>query len=143
MQKYKTILTAIDGSEDSDKAFDKAVETAKFNAAKLILVHVIDTDSFALTTAYHSQLWEKAKEAASELMDKYIKKAKDSDFTNIERVVIQGSPRNVITRQVASDYQPDLIMVGATGKGAVGRFLIGSVSESITRNAKSDVLVVK
>jgi len=143
MQKYKTILTAVDGSEDSDKAFDKAVETAKFNDAKLVLVHVIDTNSFALTTAYYTQLWERAEEAANELLDEYVQKAEDAGFSAIERVVIQGSPRSVITRKVVPEHKPDLIMVGATGKGAVGRFLMGSVSESITRHAECDVLVVK
>ena len=34
-------------------------------------------------------------------------------------------------------------MCGATGLNAVERFLIGSVSEHITRHARCDVLVVR
>src|SRR5699024_12601761 len=103
MQKYKTILTAVDGSEDSDKAFDKAVETAKFNDAKLVLVHVIDTNSVALTTAYSTQLGERAEEAANELWDEYVQKAEDAGVAAIESVVIQGSRSGVMKRKVRAD----------------------------------------
>jgi len=36
-----------------------------------------------------------------------------------------------------------LIIVGATGLNAVERFLIGSVSESVARYSKCDVLIVR
>ena len=48
-----------------------------------------------------------------------------------------------IPKDIAKKYEIDLIMCGATGLNAVERFLIGSVSEHITRHARCDVLVVR
>ena len=49
----------------------------------------------------------------------------------------------VSPKDLAKKFEADLIICGATGMNAVERFLIGSVSESITRYAKCDVLVIR
>ena len=54
-----------------------------------------------------------------------------------------GSPKNRITKEVASIVEADLIICGATGLNAVERFLLGSVSEAIVRSSKCDVLVMR
>ena len=41
--EYEKILVPIDGSKEAKLAFDKAIEVAKRNHAKLVLAHVIDT----------------------------------------------------------------------------------------------------
>ena len=51
-------------------------------------------------------------------------------------------PKNIIAKELPKEYNIDLIMLGATGLNAVERLFIGSVSESVIRNA-SDVLVVR
>ena len=45
--KYNTILVAVDGSEEAKKAFNKSVEIAKTENAKLLIGYVIDTRTFA------------------------------------------------------------------------------------------------
>ena len=45
--EYKNILVAIDGSQEAEWAFKKAIDIAKRNNAKLLLAHVIDTRTFA------------------------------------------------------------------------------------------------
>ena len=59
------------------------------------------------------------------------------------RCIEYGSPKIKVPRDIAENFRADLIVCGATGLNAVERFLIGSVSESITRHAKCDVLVVR
>ena len=54
-----------------------------------------------------------------------------------------GSPKVKIAKDIADKFEADLIIAGATGMNAVERFLIGSVTESITRYAKCDVLIVR
>ena len=41
------------------------------------------------------------------------------------------------------DYAEDLIIIGSTGLNAVERLLVGSVSSYVTRNALTDVIVVR
>jgi nucleotide-binding universal stress UspA family protein len=45
---YKNILVAVDGSEASENAFDKAVAIAKSNKSQLVIVHAIDSRSFSM-----------------------------------------------------------------------------------------------
>lgn len=139
--KYTNILIAVDGSEAAEKAFKKAVEIAKRNDARLIVAHVIDSRTFATAEAYDRTLSERAEQYAKELLDNYIENARNEGLTDLVRCIEYGSPKVKVPRDIAEDFDADLIICGATGMNAVERFLIGSVSESITRHAKCDVLV--
>ncbi|MCE4051179.1 MULTISPECIES: universal stress protein [Bacillaceae] len=140
---YKKIIVAVDGSEQGEKAFEKAVSIAAENNAKLILAHVIDTRSFATVAAFDQSVASKADEFAKEIMEKYTRKAAQGGVENVEKAIEFGSPRAVIPRDIAEKYDADLIICGATGLNTVERFIIGSVSEGIARNAPCDVLIVR
>ena len=45
---YKNIIIAMDGSENAKTALDRAVELAKMNKAKLYIVNVIATRTWAI-----------------------------------------------------------------------------------------------
>lgn len=141
--EYKNIVVAVDGSEASAHAFEKAVDIAKRNHAKLILAHVVDTRTFATVEAYDRTLAGRAERYANELLEEYKIQAQNAGVKNVMLTIEYGSPKVKIPRDVAREVQADLIICGATGMNAVERFLIGSVSESITRYANCDVLVVR
>ncbi|GGJ96696.1 universal stress protein [Lentibacillus kapialis] len=141
--EYKHIVVAVDGSEASEKAFRKALDIVKRNNARMILAHVVDSRTFATAEAYDRTLAERAEEYAKDLVDSYVENAKVAGITNLARCVEYGSPKVKIAKDIAGSFAADLIVCGATGMGAVERFLIGSVSESITRYASCDVLVVR
>ena len=50
--KYKNVLVGIDGSSEAEWALKKAIDVAKRNDATLVITHVIDTLSFAITETY-------------------------------------------------------------------------------------------
>ncbi len=141
--KYQNIVIAVDGSDAAEKAFDKAVSIAKDHDARLVIAHVIDSRTFATAEAYDRTLAERAEEYAKELLDSYIEKARNKGLADLVRCIEYGSPKAKVPRDIAQDFKADLIVCGATGMNAVERFLIGSVSESIARHAKCDVLVVR
>ncbi|WP_138415308.1 universal stress protein [Aquibacillus sediminis] len=140
---YNNIVVAVDGSDASKRAFDKAIEIAKRNDARLILAHVIDTRTFASVEAYDRTLADRSEMNANQFMDAYKQEANNAGLTNIEIHIEFGSPKVKIPRDIAKEFNADLIICGATGINAVERFIIGSVSESITRYASCDVLVVR
>lgn len=142
-KRYEKILVAIDGSKASDQAFEQAIELAKDHKAQLILSHVIDSRIFTTAGSYDSHLAEEMTNRAKELLDTYVKKAKLKGFDRLIQNIEYGSPKVKIARDVAKHYDVDLIVCGAKGLNAVERFLIGSVSEAIVRNATCDVLVVR
>ncbi|HLR08405.1 MAG TPA: universal stress protein [Bacillota bacterium] len=143
MTEYTDIVVAVDGSETSEKAFEKALHIAQRNNARMILAHVIDSRTFATVEAYDRTLTERAEHFAKELLDRYTKKAKKAGVNDLVRIIEYGSPKVKIAKDIAKKVTADLIICGATGTNAVERFLIGSVSESITRYAPCDVLVVR
>lgn len=141
--KYQNILVAIDGSQEAEWAFKKAINIAKENNAKLLLVHVIDTRTFATAEAYDRTIAERADKFASELLENYQKTATDAGLADVDYIVEYGSPKVKIPKDIANKNKVDLIVCGATGLNAVERFFIGSVSEHITRYANCDVLIVR
>jgi nucleotide-binding universal stress UspA family protein len=140
---YKKILVAVDGSKEAEWAFRKAIAVAKRNNAKILIAHIIDTRTFATVEAYDRTIAERAELFAKELMENYKKEANDAGVPDVEYVIDYGSPKVKIPKDIAKKHEIDLIMCGATGLNAVERFLIGSVSEHITRHAHCDVLVVR
>jgi len=57
-------------------------------------------------------------------------------------LVWQGDPGDMIVAAAEAEHA-DMVVVGSHGRGAVGRFLLGSVSEHVVRNAPCPVLVVR
>lgn len=140
---YKNIIVGIDGSKEAEAAFKKGVEIAKRNNATLHLVSVIDSRIYSAVEAYNfTEEKRHAEEFATNLLESY-KNAEAAGLENINIIVEYGSPKTVITKDIAEQVEADLIICGATGLNAVERFLIGSVTTSIIRSAKCDVLVVR
>jgi nucleotide-binding universal stress UspA family protein len=141
--KYQNILVAIDGSKEADWAFKKGIEIAKRNDATLLLVHVIDTRTFALIEAYDTVIGDRAEKLAKDMLENYLKQAEDAGLTKVQYEIDYGSPKIRIPRVLAKKHNADLILCGGTGVNVVERFFIGSVSEHITRYAACDVLIVR
>ncbi|MDX8046712.1 universal stress protein [Gracilibacillus sp. S3-1-1] len=143
--EYDRVLVAVDGSDASELAFKKAVEVVLRNNAKMLLAHVIDTRTITTVApeVYDQSLANRSENYAQALLDEYKQKAHDRGITNVTTHVEIGSPKIKIPKDLAKNFEADLIICGATGLNAVERFLIGSVSESITRYAKCDVLIVR
>lgn len=141
--KYQQILVAVDGSKEAEWAFKKSVGIATRNNATLNLVNIIDTRSFAAIEAYDRSIADRAQKFAEDLLADYKKEAIEAGVESVNIVVDYGSPKTMISRDLAAKVHADLIICGATGLNAVERFLIGSVSEHIVRSARCDVLVVR
>lgn len=139
VETYKNIVVAIDFSEKAKIAFKRGVRIAKLTGATLHLVSVIDTHSFGSVEAYDLKYAKQLKEKAIAHLDQYKQEAEQAGVTNIKVLVEEGSPKVILT----SLSESDLVIVGATGLNRAERFLLGSVSENVVRNAKCDVLVVR
>ena len=136
---YKNVVVAVDFSEKAKIAFERGVRISKLTGAVLHLVCVIDTHSFGSVEAYDLKYAKQLKEKAIRHLEEYKVQAQQAGVEQVKVFVEVGSPKVVLTSLVESD----LIIVGATGLNRAERFLIGSVSENVVRNAKCDVLVVR
>ena len=134
-------MVAVDGSDEAELAFKKAVNVAIRNNGELLLA--CHTRSFQTVSSFDGMLAEQATEMAKQTLADYESNAKKAGLNNVTSVVEYGSPKQIIAREIPEDNQVDLIMLGATGLNAVERLFIGSVSEYVIRNAACDVLVVR
>jgi len=141
--QYSQILVAIDGSDESEIAFKKSIAIALQNNAGLNLVNVVDTRSYSAVETYDRENAELAHKFAVDLLNKYKVEAEAAGISKVSVMVEYGSPKTMISRDIAKNLHIDLIICGATGLNTVERFFIGSVSESIVRTAKCDVLVIR
>ena len=138
---YKSIVVAVDGSKEAEYAFRKSIDVAKRNeGSTLNIVNVLDTRSFE---AYDRSVVEGAEQRSEEILNGYKAEAEAEGIENVKVVIEYGSPKNMITQDLANSVEADLIICGATGRHGVERFLIGSVSEAIVRSATCDVLVIR
>ncbi|BDH79101.1 MAG TPA: universal stress protein [Methanothermobacter sp.] len=142
---YKKILLATDGSKCSNIAAEHAIKIAEQNNAELIVLAVTETYSVEklpvedLTRKVIQLFKEESEKALEDVKDMIEEKGYPIKFTlkNVE-----GKAADSIL-QVAEDEDVDLIVVGVSGKHALERFVLGSVSEKVVRNARVPVLVVR
>lgn len=143
--EYKNILAPVDGSEYAEAAVAKAAEVAIRNEGRLDLLSVINTTSFGFTYGVLSgdaitQMVDGELEYLKDLVKKITTK---TGFENIHMHVRFGNPKNVITYDFPKDYHTDLIMMGATGKSATERLLVGSTASYVNSHALCDVMIVR
>jgi nucleotide-binding universal stress UspA family protein len=135
------LLLATDLSEASASATDAAFELARRLGASLLVVSVIDPGSLRLPggrfQARVDQVRELREQAARILVERGHR-----DGVEVSVLVWDGDPGDMIVEAAASEGA-DMVLVGSHGRGAVGRFFLGSVSEHVVRHAPCPVLVVR
>lgn len=139
VEKYRNILVAVDGSSQSKDAVHEAIAIAKRNEAELTMLTSID-----ISTISHAPLM--AREVTSGLLirakDMLDDIAQDESTMKIEKKVSVGVAKHEIVNY-AKDEDMDLIVMGATGKGAIERALVGSTTTYVVNHAPCNVLVVR
>jgi universal stress protein A len=145
MIALKQILVATDFSEPSEVAVKYGQDLARSYGATLHVIHVIEDMlafygpdvGFALADV------ERNVEAAVQRdLDSTIARH-SADRLNVVATVKRGSNVAHAITEYANANPIDLIIVGTHGRGAVSRFLIGSVAERVVRSAPCPVLTVR
>ena len=143
MSSYKNILVAIDGSYESELAFEKGVSVALRNDANLLLTHVVDTRALQSVATFDAYIYEMLEQEAHSVLDDYENQARERGLEKVRQIIEFGNPKPLLATEIPEREHVDLIMLGATGLNAFERLLIGSSSEYILRHAKVDLLVVR
>lgn len=140
-ERYDNILVALDGSPQSHQALMEAVEAAKRNNARLYLAQIVNDSGLLVNSATPvSQIISEEKAAANEALER---EAAGIDYANKQIVTAVGNPKRILAFDLPKTYNIDLIYMGATGKGALERILVGSTTSYVVNNALCNVMVVK
>ncbi len=134
-----TILFPTDFSSKGDQALEFAEAMARQHGAKLLIVHVAEPP-----VAYgEGMYYYGVPEPDIGAMKAMLGKLKPQDLgVPFEHHLLEGNPATEIAR-FAKEKNVDLIVMSSHGRTGLGRLLMGSVAESVTRDAECPVLIVK
>jgi nucleotide-binding universal stress UspA family protein len=138
---FKKILLATDGSENSIRATEGAVEIAKCSPdSKVDVVYVVDGETSKSDVLRN---WNSAG-VADNRRDKIKpteEKIKEAGV-NYEIKILHGDPGPTIVKY-ANDNTFDLVVIGSRGLNALQELVIGSVSHKVAKRAHCPVMIVK
>lgn len=138
---FKKILIATDFSKSSNAALYSGLGLAKKCLAKVLAVHSVSPLEIHYDSpqplAMLGTEWRKVVE--KQFQDFF----PDSLYPNSGKEILVGRSAAEEILNAARMEQCDLIVIGSHGHGVVGRTLLGSVAQRVTRNSEIPVLVVK
>jgi len=144
---FKTILVAVDGSSNSQRAVRAAAELGKCHGAALILLHVIPDEPLPRElakmiasgeiTASHMAL---LKDSAEIILQEAQEVLRAAGVTEDKSEYIHGDPAFQII-EYAQANQVDLIVIGHRGLGAQITML-GSVTRKLVNITRISCLII-
>ena len=152
---YKKILLPTDGSENSKRANKHALWIADKSNADIVIMYVIESHFPELATGLpfstlptpDERFYEEIREEGNKIIDNFKQELEDVQCkgicknTNVKSIITEGKPSNEIV-SILDKENIDLVVMGASGRHGLDRFVIGSVTERVVRNAKKPVMVI-
>ena len=137
----KAVLVAVDGSKYMEKNISYACDVAKSTGSKLTLIHTV-TLPVMMEPAVPIDP-KPFEEAGSKILEeaKQIAVGKGVE-AETKLTTVFGSPAQEILK-AAGEGRYDLIIIGAKGHSLLRNLMIGSVADTVVRNASCPVLVVR
>ncbi len=135
------LLLATDLSPASATATDEAFELATRRRVPLLIVSVLDPGQLRLPGGRFGARVDQVRAQREQVAQDLVEQGRRAGIA-VSFLVWEGDPGESIIEAARAEHA-DLIVVGSHGRGAVGRFLIGSVSDHVVRNASCPVLVVR
>jgi nucleotide-binding universal stress UspA family protein len=138
----KTIVVATDFSEQARRAIDYAVELARKVEARVFVVNAYSAPTLGLPELApgYSGMAEEAADDAQRQLDALINGLQESHVP-MQAVLRCGDAVDSVV-SVAKAVNADLIVIGTHGRKGISRAVLGSVAESVVRNAPCAVLTV-
>lgn len=139
----KKVLVGFDGSQDAMRAARAGAEWAAREEAMLLVANVIpypiaqgDLPSGALV-----DMQEELRRTAQKTLQVLVSELKPLPV-KIQPFVLEGSPQKELLRLAAEDPDVALVVVGRSGKGAMARAFLGSVSSRLAHACPRPLLII-
>ncbi len=146
------ILLAIDGSKYSDTAVEELSRIPFPSNTEVRIISVFENPILAAPGAVPmggtlGNYYEEAVSNAEKRAEDIVQNAgqvlqKKNAGVSVTTAVVNGLPKITILDE-AKKFGAELIVVGSHGHGAFTRFLLGSVSQSISVHADCSVWIVR
>lgn len=138
---FKHIMVAFDNSTHANKALEKALAMAEANGALLELITVVQLPDYAGTIDEVDEMIRDGKRFYQDAHDRAAAEAQKKGV-KFDSKMLHGHVGETLVKY-AGGAGVDLIVMGSHGRSAVGRLLLGSVSNYVVKHAKCPVLIVR
>jgi nucleotide-binding universal stress UspA family protein len=135
----RSVLVAIDESEQAQWALEQAVNLAHALNAKLSLIYVVNPTP-ALTPDFDVEVATQSNAVFARGLMKNMASQVPSDLLG-EQILVIGAPAPQILA-AALRVNADLIVIGTHGRGVVGQVFLGSVADAVIRASVCPVMTV-
>lgn len=137
---YNKILLPTDGSGYAEEEVDRVTKLISDDGEIIVLSVAGRITSGAFQGRKKvKKINERMKKEAEEAVKKM--EAKFDSTLNVKSIVRTGFPAETINK-VAEEEGVDLIVISASGKSGLQKFVIGSVAEEVLKKADIDVLLI-
>jgi nucleotide-binding universal stress UspA family protein len=141
------ILLAIDDSKFSEAAAETVIEQARPHGTEVRILHVVESPPLLVARelgGYEPAL-ENALQSQKQHAETLVAKAAEllrARGLNVTAALEMGDAKSKIL-DVAEEWHADLIVLGSHGRKGLNRFLMGGVSDAVTRHACCSVEIVR
>ncbi|ALS79085.1 MULTISPECIES: universal stress protein [Planococcus] len=138
---YQSILVAIDGSENAERAGKQAAQLATLvKGTEVTIVYVSDFDEDSNEKVHDGGQLEFELSRKKKIQP--IKEALERGEVFYKIEMMHGRPAPVII-EMANEGEFDLVVIGSRGLKPVSALVLGSVSQKVVNHVHCPVLVVK
>lgn len=134
-EKIRRVVIPVDTSDVSRVAAEQGAFFAKLLNVEVSIISVNDTQQFMLSTILEDQIQKKKQTVLTEL-EAIAKHHGVASST----VMLEGNPAQEIVRFINDD---DLVVMASQSRKGFNKFLLGSVSEEVLKNAPCSVMIIK
>jgi nucleotide-binding universal stress UspA family protein len=142
---FEKIFAAVDGSTASESGLDLAIELAKALGSTLVLAHVVTCDDLAANagavTAATRSLVAVARAYGRRTLEAARAQAARAGVRRVEMRIVDADDAVLALHDLVQRERPDLIVMGSHKRTALGRLLLGSVSDGIMRRSTVPVVI--
>ncbi len=141
---FKRILCPVDQSRTSARGLRNAMRLAKVFGSEIIVLSVVPHVSWLTAAVATGEFVDVKVEYANEWVQELDRFLEAIDLSDVSwrREVRYGTPHEQIVSS-ASEFDVDLIIMGATGRSGLVQVLLGSTTRRLIRELPCSLLTVK
>ena len=146
------VLLPTDGSETADKAIAFSARLLGNTSCKVTLLSVVEEPAYSafwsdgliapeVLMPPPEEMREELDKRAEEMLAESARPLREAGLEATPMIRFGNSAAEILQEAEEGGY--DMIVMGSHGRGALGGFLLGSVSNRVTHHATCPVLIVR
>ncbi len=141
-ETFRRIIVPLDGSALAEQILPRVASLATIEDAELTLLFVLKPHSYSQQQIPdpHLPWWDRDIAAAQAYLFRIAARLRRSGFAVATDIVIGENVAEEITGFAARE-RADLVAIATHGRGGLSRMLRGSVTDAVTRSARTSTLV--